>query len=441
MRSMAAVRRARQKQQKQRLEASTPHKHKQRQKIARDVVVPESIVVSELANRMAERGADVVKVLMGMGVMARINETIDQDTAELVIAEFGHRIKAVRAADVELGLDSAKDDDALMEHRPAVVTVMGHVDHGKTTLLDALRGACVAEHEKGGITQHIGAYQLRHSNGEKITFLDTPGHEAFTKMRARGATATDIVVIVIAADDGVKTQTIEAIRHAQAANVPIIIAVNKIDATGADIDAVYQQLLNHHIVVESLRGDVLSCPISAVKKTNLDQLIETILLQANMMDLKAAVQRPASGVVLEARIERGRGTIVTVLIQRGTLKRGDIFVVGDRWGRVRALLFEGKQVTQAVPSQPVDILGCDGTPNAGDAFVVVESEARARDVSRYRSTIRRQAPALQKSLTLEERMKISSEGDEKKTPISDYYQSRYPWFNRSVKSIPRHVTA
>ncbi|MBC6444846.1 MAG: translation initiation factor IF-2 [Alphaproteobacteria bacterium GM202ARS2] len=423
MRSMAAVRRARQKQQKQRMEAdkamgggAAPRK------VSREVVVPETIMVSELANRMAERGADVAKVLMGMGVMAHINEAIDQDTAELVIAEFGHRIKRVSDSDVEIGLGGGVDDRATLEPRPPVVTIMGHVDHGKTSLLDALAGSKIVAGEKGGITQHIGAYQIRSKKGgEPITFLDTPGHEAFTKMRIRGATVTDIVVVVIAADDGVKPQTVEALNHAKAANVPVIIAVNKIDAAGADIDKVYQELLSHHVVVEKMRGEVLSCELSALQKRNLESLEEMILLQSNMMDLKAASARSAVGTVLEARMERGRGSIVSVLVQKGTLNKGDIFVAGKRWGRVRAMVVGGGVGgsdakgghKQAYPSQPVDILGCDGVPEAGDEFVVVESEARAKEVARYRSTLRQRDTSSLSSMSIEERMKRSS--DEERT--------------------------
>ena len=414
MRSMAAVRRARQKQQKQRMEA-----HKAMgggvppRKVPREVIVPETIVVSELANRMAERGADVVKVLMGMGVMARINEAIDQDTAELVVAEFGHRIKRVSDSDVEIGLGGGEDDNATLVARSPVVTIMGHVDHGKTSLLDALAGSKVVAGEKGGITQHIGAYQIKTKGGDSITFLDTPGHEAFTKMRMRGATVTDIVVVVVAADDGVKPQTVEALNHAKAANVPVIIAVNKMDAPGADADKVYHELLSHHVVVEKMRGDVLSCELSALQKLNLDHLEEMILLQSNMMSLRAAVERSAVGTVLEARMDRGRGSIVSVLVQKGTLRKGDIFVAGKRWGRVRAVLLGGGQTNQAYPSQPVDILGCDGAPEAGDEFVVVESEARAKEVARYRSSLRQRDASSLSPMSIEERMKRSS--DEERT--------------------------
>jgi translation initiation factor IF-2 len=297
------------------------------------VIIPETITVQELANRMAERGAEVVKALMKMDVMATINQVIDADTAELVVDEFGHNTKRVSAADVELGIGGTADDDDALQPRPPVVTVMGHVDHGKTSLLDALRATDVAEHEAGGITQHIGAYQVSLSSGDQITFIDTPGHAAFTEMRLRGATVTDIVVLVVAADDGIMEQTVEAINHAKAAEVPIIVAINKIDRPDADSDRVRKGLLQHELVVEEMGGEILAIEVSAKEKTNLDKLEEAILLQAELLELKANPERSAEGAIIEAKLERGRGSVATVLVQRGTLKVGDIFVAGGEWGR------------------------------------------------------------------------------------------------------------
>src|SRR5579883_804880 len=371
MRSLASVRRARERE-RQRLHQSA----QEQTKIVRDVVVPETITVQELANRMAERGADVIKALMRMGVMATINQLIDADTAELVVTEFGHRVRRVSEADVEIGLRGEEDRPEALKPRAPVVTVMGHVDHGKTSLLDALRHTDVAGSEAGGITQHIGAYQVTLDSGKQITFIDTPGHQAFTAMRARGANVTDIVVLVVAADDGIMEQTVEAIRHAKAAGVPIIVAINKIDKPEANPDRVRQELLQHEIVVEKLGGDVLDVEVSALKKINLDKLEEAILLQAELLDLKANPDRPAEGVVLEAKLERGRGAVATVLIRRGTLRVGDIFVAGGEWGRVRALVDDrGRTQREAGPSMPIEVLGLNGTPLAGDDFVVVESES------------------------------------------------------------------
>jgi translation initiation factor IF-2 len=363
MRSLASVRRARERE-RQRL-----HQGEQEQiKIVREVIVPETITVQELANRMAERSADVIKALMRMGVMATINQTIDADTAELVVGEFGHRLRRVSEADVEVGLRGEEDLPETLEARAPVVTVMGHVDHGKTSLLDALRETDVAGSEAGGITQHIGAYRVSLRSGKQITFIDTPGHQAFTAMRARGANVTDIVVLVVAADDGIMEQTVEAIRHAKAAQVPMIVAINKIDRPDAKPERVRQELLQHEIVVEELGGEVLDIEVSALKKTNLDKLEEAILLQAELLDLMANPNRPAEGVVLEAKLERGRGAVATVLIQRGTLRVGDIFVAGSEWGRVRALIDDrGQSQREAGPSTPIEVLGLNGTPLAGDA--------------------------------------------------------------------------
>jgi translation initiation factor IF-2 len=389
MRSLAAVRRARERE-RQRL-----HQGEQDViKIVREVVIPETITVQELASRMAERGTDVVKTLMRMGVMATVNQVIDADTAELVVNESGHRPRRVSEADVEAGLRGEADPNDALEPRAPVVTVMGHVDHGKTSLLDALRETDVAAGEAGGITQHIGAYRVSLSDGRQITFIDTPGHQAFTAMRARGANVTDIVVLVVAADDGIMEQTVEAIRHAKAANAPIIVAINKIDKPDARPDRVRQELLQHDIVVEELGGDVLSVEVSALKKTNLDKLEEAILLQAELLDLKANPNRSAEGVVLEAKLERGRGAVATVLIQRGMLNVGDIFVAGSEWGRVRALVDDrGKNQAAAGPSVPIEVLGLNGTPLAGDDFVVADSEGRARDIADFRQRRRRDAQA------------------------------------------------
>jgi translation initiation factor IF-2 len=389
MRSLASVRRARERE-RQRL-----HQGEQEQiKVVREVVVPETITVQELANRMAERGADVIKALMRMGVMATINQTIDADTAELVVSEFGHRLRRVSEADVEMGLRGEEDLPQTLEPRAPVVTVMGHVDHGKTSLLDALRETDVAAGEAGGITQHIGAYRVSLKSGKQITFIDTPGHQAFTAMRARGANVTDIVVLVVAADDGIMEQTVEAIRHAKAAQAPIIVAINKIDKADARPERVRQELLQHEIVVEQLGGEVLDVEVSALEKTNLDRLEEAILLQAELLDLTANPKRSAEGVVLEAKLERGRGAVATVLIQRGTLRLGDIFVAGSEWGRVRALVDDrGLNQQEAGPSTPIEVLGLNGTPLAGDDFVVAENESRARDIADFRQRRRRNAVA------------------------------------------------
>ena len=381
VRSLTSVRRAREREKEAAREAL-----KESKKVIRDVVIPETITVQELANRMAERGADVIKALMNMGVMATINQTIDADTAELVVEEFGHKVKRTAEADVEIGIDGAPDAPESLEPRAPVVTVMGHVDHGKTSLLDALRQTDVVSREAGGITQHIGAYQVELSSGAKITFLDTPGHEAFTAMRARGAAATDIVVLVVAADDGIRPQTIEAIAHARAAEVPMIVAINKIDRRDADPQRVRTELLQYEVVPEEMGGDVICIDVSATEKTNLDKLEEAILLQAEFLELKANRSRPAHGVVIEAKLERGRGPVATVLVQRGTLKIGDVFIAGAEWGRVRALINDrGEQVPGAYPSEPVEVLGLNGSPAAGDDFAVIESEARAREITEFRA--------------------------------------------------------
>jgi translation initiation factor IF-2 len=391
------------------------------QKVYREVTIPETITVQELAQRMAERGADVIKTLMRMGVMATINQAIDPDTAELVVTEMGHRPKRVTEGDVETGLTEATDTPDSLQARPPVVTIMGHVDHGKTSLLDALRATDVAAHEAGGITQHIGAYQVTLPSKQKITFLDTPGHEAFTAMRARGAKVTDIVVLVVAGDDGVMPQTKEAIAHAKSANVPIIVAINKMDKPGADATRVQNDLLREEIQVEQLGGDVQSIEVSATKRMNLDKLEEAILLQAEVLELKANPERAAEGVVVEAKLDQGRGSVATVLVQRGTLKVGDVLVAGAVWGRVRRLVDDrGNAVDAAGPAFPVEVLGLAGTPQAGDEFHVVESEARAREISDFRARRDRQVELARSASgrgTLEEMIKGIREGTAKELPV------------------------
>jgi translation initiation factor IF-2 len=380
-RSLAALKRAREKEK--RLHGGGNRQAQVKQ--TRDVVVPETITVQELANRMAEKGSDLVKALFKMGMPVTINETIDQDTAELLVEEFGHNITRVSDADVDIVHDEDVDAPETLKARPPVVTVMGHVDHGKTSLLDALRGANVVSGEAGGITQHIGAYQVKTKDGSLITFLDTPGHEAFTQMRQRGASVTDIVILVVAADDGLMPQTIEAIKHAKAANVPMIVAINKIDKEGANPQKVRERLLEHEVVVEAMGGDVQDVEVSALKKIGLDDLLDKLALQAEVMELKSNPDRAAEAVVVEAQLDKGRGAVATVLVKRGTLKRGDIFVVGAESGKVRALINDkGQQVPEAGPATPVEVLGLTGVPSAGDVLTVVENEARAREVALYR---------------------------------------------------------
>ena len=379
-RSLAALKRAREKEKRSHMQGGPSAKQ------FRDVSVPESITVQELANRMAERGADLVKALFKMGMPVTLTQTIDQDTAELLVTEFGHNITRVSDADIDIAHDEDVDATETLQSRPPVVAIMGHVDHGKTSLLDALRGTDVVAGEAGGITQHIGAYQLTMKDQSKITFLDTPGHEAFTEMRARGANVTDVVVIVVAADDGPKPQTVEAINHVKAAGVPMIIAITKTDKHEADAQKVREQLLQYEVIVESLSGDVQEVEVSAKAKTGLDALIEKIQLQAELSDLRANPDRSAEGKVIEAKLDKGRGPVATVLVQRGTLKIGDIFVVGAESGRVRAMVNDkGQQITEAGPSLPVEVLGLSGVPSAGDTLSVVDSEARAREVATYRA--------------------------------------------------------
>ncbi|MDJ0642995.1 MAG: translation initiation factor IF-2 [Erythrobacter sp.] len=380
-RSLAALKRAREKERRM----QGGGQQKPREKQVRDVIVPEAITVGELAKRMGEKGADLVKALFNLDMMVTVNQTIDADTAELLVEEFGHNIERVSEADIDISTEEDVDPEDTLKPRPPVVTIMGHVDHGKTSLLDALRGTDVTKGEAGGITQHIGSYQITTKDKSKITFLDTPGHAAFTEMRARGANVTDIVVLVVAADDGIMPQTIEAINHTKAAGVPMIVAINKMDKPEANPDNVRNRLLEHEVIVESLSGDVQEVEVSATKKTGLDELLEKIALQAELLELKARPDRDADATVIEAQLDKGRGPVATVLITRGTLKRGDTFVVGTESGRVRAIVNDqGKQIKEAGPSMPVEVLGLGGVPSAGDQLTVVENEQRAREVAEYR---------------------------------------------------------
>ena len=412
-RSLASIKRSREKERLKHQEQL-----KSQEKIIREVIIPETITVQELANRMSEKGATVVKILMKLGMMVTITQTIDADTAELVVSELGHKFKRVAESDVEEILKKEEDNPDNMVDRSPVVTVMGHVDHGKTSLLDALRSAHVAAGESGGITQHIGAYQVMLPNKQKVTFIDTPGHAAFTAMRARGAKVTDLVVLVVAANDSVMPQTIEAIHHAKAAGVPIVVAINKIDVPGANPQKVRTDLLQHEVVVESMGGDVLDVEVSAKKRLNLDKLIETILLQAEILGLKADPERTAEGVVVEARMDKGRGSVATVLIQKGTLKVGDVFVSGQEWGRVRSLFNDkGQRVTKALPSEPVEVIGLQGTPAAGDDFIVVDSENRAREISAYRQRKAREVLQVKTMSTAEHLLAKIKAGEIKELPV------------------------
>ncbi len=413
-RSLASVKRQR---EKDRLKALG---QEDGQKISREVILPEAITVQELANRMAERVADVVKELMKIGVMATATQTIDPDTAELVATELGHTVKRVAESDVETGIKGEADADIDLLPRAPVVTIMGHVDHGKTTLLDALRATDVAGREAGGITQHIGAYKVRMNDGRFVTFLDTPGHEAFTEMRARGAHVTDIVVLVVAADDSIMPQTVEAINHAKAAGVPIIVAINKIDKPAADAAKVKTALLTHELVVEDMGGDVLCVEVSAKQKLNLDKLVESILLQAEILNLRANPNRTAEGAVVEAQLDVGRGSVATVLVQRGTLKIGDVFVCGAEWGRVRAMIDDhGQKIDLATPGTPVEVLGLNGTPVAGDDFIVVENENKARQITDYRTRILRDKnkPGASAGGTMEQMFAKIAEGVKKEQAV------------------------
>ena len=380
-RSLAALKRAREKERRMQGGGS----NKPREKQVRDVIVPEAITVGELAKRMGEKGADLVKELFNLDMMVTVNQTIDQDTAELLVEQFGHNIEKVSEADVDIAVEEDVDPEETLKARPPVVTIMGHVDHGKTSLLDALRGANVVKGEAGGITQHIGSYQVKTKNGDKVTFLDTPGHAAFTQMRQRGANVTDIVVLVVAADDGIMPQTIEAINHTKAAGVPMIVAINKMDKPEANPDNIRNRLLEHEVIVEKMSGDVQDVEISAKEKTGLDKLLEAISVQAELLELKANPDRMAEATVIEAQLDKGRGPVATVLVTRGTLERGNTFVVGTQSGRVRAIVDDqGKQIKKAGPSMPVEVLGLGGVPSAGDVLTVVENEQRAREVAEYR---------------------------------------------------------
>ncbi|MGH1350714.1 MAG: translation initiation factor IF-2 [Methyloligellaceae bacterium] len=414
-RSLASLKRKRDRIKKQNMGVQV-----EREKISREVIIPEVITIQELANRMAERGVDIIKFLMKQGQMHKINDIIDTDTAELIVEEFGHTAKRVSEADVEDGFIGDEDSDDDLQSRAPVVTIMGHVDHGKTSLLDALRQENVVSGEAGGITQHIGAYQVQTDAGDKITFIDTPGHEAFTAMRARGAKVTDMVILVVAADDGVMPQTVEAINHAKAGDVPIIVAINKMDKPSAEPNRVRTDLLQHEIVVESMSGDVLEVEVSAKERLNLDKLLEGIVLQSEVMELKANPDRSAEGVVVEAKLDKGRGPVGTVLIQRGTLRVGDIVVAGRAWGKVRALINDqGEQVQEAGPSVPVEILGFGSAPEAGDQLAVVESEAKAREITGYRVRKRRDTHAVGvgSGLSLEQMMSQLKEQGRQEFPL------------------------
>ena len=407
-RSMAAIRR---KQERARQKATGGRVD--REKVIRDVQLPEAITVGELANRMAERVADVIKLLMRNGLMATQNQSIDADTAELVIEEFGHRAVRVSAADVEDVIQTAADAEEDLRPRPPIVTIMGHVDHGKTSLLDAIRHASVASGEAGGITQHIGAYQVKTESGALLTFLDTPGHAAFTSMRSRGAQVTDIVVLVVAADDAVMPQTVEAIHHAKAAGVPMIVAINKVDKPEANPQKVRTDLLQHEVVVEAMSGDTQDVEISAKTGQGIDNLLEAIALQAEILELKANPDRKATGAVIEAQLDVGRGPVATVLVQNGTLRKGDIFVVGEKWGKVRALVNDrGDTVDEAGPSVPVEVLGLNGTPEAGDVLNVVETEGQARQIASYRENLAREKRAAAGSATTLEQLMARAKADQ-----------------------------
>ncbi|RBI83071.1 translation initiation factor IF-2 [Rhodosalinus halophilus] len=406
--SLAAMKRKQERARQKAMGQQAP-----REKIVRDVQLPETIVVSELANRMAERVADVVKALMQNGMMVTQNQVIDADTAELIIEEFGHRVVRVSDADVEDAISQTQDKPEDLQPRPPVVTVMGHVDHGKTSLLDAIRKTKVVSGEAGGITQHIGAYQVQSDSGETLTFLDTPGHAAFTSMRSRGAQVTDIVVLVVAADDAVMPQTVEALNHAKAAGVPMIVAINKIDKPEADPDKVRTDLLQHEIIVEKLSGDVQDVEVSAISGQGLDELLEAIALQAEILELKANPDRAAEGAVIEAQLDVGRGPVATVLVQKGTLRQGDIFVVGEQWGKVRALINDqGERVSEAGPSVPVEVLGLNGTPEAGDVLNVVETEAQAREIAEYRQEKAKEKRAAAGAATSLEQLLAKAKEDE-----------------------------
>lgn len=411
-RSLASIKRKRERAKRQGM-GSEPQA-----KVFREVTIPESITIQELANRMAERGVELIKILMKQGQMVKITDVIDADTAELLVQEFGHTVRRVSEADVEEAIIADVDPEDTLEPRAPIVTIMGHVDHGKTSLLDAMRDTNVVSGEAGGITQHIGAYQAQTPDGQTITFIDTPGHAAFTAMRQRGASVTDIVILVVAADDGVMPQTVEAINHSKAAGVPIILAINKIDLPAADALRVRNELLQHEVVTEANGGDVQEIEVSALKGTNLDKLQEAILLQSELLELKANPNRAADGIVIEAKLDRGRGPVATVLVQRGTLKVGDLFVAGSEWGKVRAMINDkGVSLDEVGPSMPVEVLGLGGTPEAGDQFGSVTSEAQAREITEYRTRKRRQNASVGIRTSLEQMMSQLGEVGKKEFPI------------------------
>ena len=414
VRSLAAVKRAREKA-KLRLSQKPENKELQKEKKKREIIIPDFIAVNDLGSRLAEKNSDIIKILMKLGVMATINQTIDGDTAELVVIELGHTPKRVSDSDVEIGLSGQKDDDSDLQPRSPVVTIMGHVDHGKTSLLDAIREKKVTQSEAGGITQHIGAYRVEGKNGS-ITFLDTPGHAAFSQMRARGSNVTDIIILVVAADDSVKDQTIEAISHAKAAKCPIIVAINKIDAPNSNPAKVESDLMSHGIVSEKMGGEILMVELSAKTKVGIDKLMEAITLQSELLELKSNPSRAASGTVIESKIDTGRGPVISVLVQKGKLQVGDIVIAGKEWGKVRALSNdEGKRINEALPSFPVEILGLSGAPSSGDEFVVVDSEARAREVTQYRDRmIRLRQSASVKRGTVEQMLSSANKDEEQK---------------------------
>ena len=406
--SMAAMKRKQERARQKAMGAVQEH-----EKVVREVQLPEAILVSELANRMAERVAEVVKSLMNMGMMVTQNQTIDADTAELIIEEFGHKVVRVSDSDVEDVINEIEDDETDLIPRPPVITIMGHVDHGKTSLLDAIRNTKVVTGEAGGITQHIGAYQVKTDGGAVLSFLDTPGHAAFTSMRSRGAQVTDIVVLVVAADDAVMPQTVEAINHAKAAEVPVIVAINKIDKPEANPDKVRTDLLQHEIIVEKLSGEVQDVEVSAIDGQGLDELLEAIALQAEILELKANPDRAAQGAVIEAQLDVGRGPVATVLVQKGTLNQGDIFVVGEQWGKVRALINDkGERIKTAGPSVPVEVLGLNGTPEAGDVLNVVDAEAQAREIADYRADLAKEKRAAAGAATTLEQLMAKAKEDE-----------------------------
>ena len=413
-RSLASIRRAREKEKKS-LEGKDKFEEHTNKPIVREVKIPEIITVQALANRMASRVADVIKVLIKNEIAATANQAIDADTAELVVLEFGHKPKRISESDIELGLDTTKEEKSDAKERPPIVTVMGHVDHGKTTLLDALRNTNVVSREQGGITQHIGSYQINTKNNKKITFIDTPGHSAFSGMRARGAKLTDIIILVVAADDGVMPQTIEAIQHSKAAKVPVIVAVNKIDTPGADKDKVINELLKYDIIVEKLGGDIPLVEVSALKKLNLENLIENILILAEVLEIKASFTQRSEGTVIESKREQGRGVVASIVQQRGILNKGDIVVAGSQWGKIRAIIDDkGKNLKQLYPSSPAEILGLNDVPVAGDEIIVVESESRAREVSEYRkSIVLKERTNLSRANSMENILKSIKSGEKK----------------------------